>query len=245
MATSNPHHKQIVSRIKKAAGKPVKDAFLNSYLGNDHPRYPLTTPELRAIVKEWMKDHKTLSSGEFREVLTSLVSGPTFTEKIVAGMLMDYSAKSQRNFDPAIFDTWLDYLEGWAEVDSLCTGNFPTTQVPVDWPRWKKLIIKLSGDENINKRRASLVLFCSPLGKVYDPAIASEAFRRILILKSEKHVMITKAISWVLRSLTRHYETEVSTFLEEHGSSLPKIAVRETMTKLVTGKKTTRRSQPI
>lgn len=231
-------HQEILQEIKKVAGKPVKDPTLSAYLGNDHPRYPIGLPALRTIARTWMRGHRDLSADEFRDVLNDLIEAPSCTEKMIAGILMGYSSKHQRTFDPAIFDHWLNHLVGWVEVDTVCTGDFTTTQLPSDWTRWKKLIVKFSKDENINKRRASLVLFCSPLSRVRDERLATEALRRIDAVKSERHVLITKAISWLLRSMIKHYKQEVRNYLEENADSLPKIAVRETRTKLETGKKT-------
>src|SRR5687768_784200 len=170
----DPFHLELLTLIKNNSGKPNRESFLNSYLGNNHIRYPITAPALRVIAKEWMRAHKELTPDEFSEILTSLIEGESSTEKMMAGILMGYSAKSQRTFDPTIFDPWLDHLVGWAEVDAVCTGDFSVTQLPSDWPRWKKLIIRLSKDANINKRRASLVLFCSPVSKVKDERLAEE-----------------------------------------------------------------------
>ena len=234
----NAFHKDILKLIQKKSGKPMQDAFLNSYLGNNHLRYAITAPTLRDIAKEWVRSHKDLTSEELADVLTSLVEGESSTEKIMAGIILGYSAKSQRTFDPAIFDHWLDHLVGWAEVDAVCTGDFTITQLPSDWPRWKRLITKLSKDSNINKRRASLVLFCSPVSRVRDERLATEALRRIDKLKSEKDVMITKAVSWLLRSMIKQYRNEVEDYLDAKADTLPRIAVRETIVKLTTGKKT-------
>ncbi|MEX1240061.1 MAG: DNA alkylation repair protein [Cyclobacteriaceae bacterium] len=234
----NPFHQEILTLIKKNSGKPKADPFLNSYLGNEHVRYPINNPTLREIAKDWMRTHKDLKVDEFKKVLTSLIEGESCTEKMMAGILMGYSFKNQRTFDPMAFDQWLDHLVGWVEVDTLCTGDFITTQLPAEWPKWKKLIIKLSKDENMNKRRASLVLFCSPLGRVKDDDIAEVAFKTVERLKAEKDVLITKAISWVLRTMIKHYRESVASYLEENEGTLPKIAVRETMVKLKTGKKT-------
>jgi 3-methyladenine DNA glycosylase AlkD len=52
--------------------------------------------------------------------------------------------------------------------------------------------------------------------------------------------MITKAISWVLRSLVKHHRSEVENYLDTHEESLPRIAVREVRVKLDTGRKTQR-----
>ena len=231
-------HQEILKLIKENSGKPARDEFLNGYLGNDHIRYPITNPILREIAKEWMRAHRDLEPDAFATVLDGLIKGESNTEKMMAGILMDYSSKAQRDFDPAIFNDWLDYLVGWAEVDTLCTGEFVRTQLPAHWPKWKKLIHKLSKDSNINKRRASLVLFCSPLSRIKDDAIAEVALKIVTKLRPEKDVMITKAISWVLRSMIKHYRDMISTYIDENADALPRIAIRETLVKLDTGRKT-------
>jgi len=232
----NPHHREILELIRKNSGKPVKD-FLNSYLGNDHVRYPIDAPSLRAIARDWMRNHRDLSPDAFSDMLTSLIQGESSTEKIMAGLMMGYATPAQRRFDPIIFDQWLDHLTGWAEIDAVCTGDFTTKQLPADWPKWKKLLKKFARDTNINKRRASLVLFCSPLSRVQDDRLAEVAFQNIERLKSEKEVLITKAVSWVLRSMIKHYRPDVAGYLKKNKDSLPKIAARETLLKLKTGKK--------
>lgn len=235
-------YKEILHLIKQNSGKPERDAFLNSYLGNDHVRYPISTAPLRAIARDWMRNHKDLTPEDFTNLLTALIKGPSFTEKIMAGIMMGYSSKAQRKFDPGIFDEWLEHLVGWAEVDAVCSGDFPATQIPEDWTRWKKLLTAFTKSTNIQKRRASLVLLCSPVSRVKDERLAETAFKNIDRLKSEKEVLITKAVSWLLRSMIKHHRDAVSNYVEENQNTLPKIAVRETLVKLDTGKKTKKKA---
>lgn len=234
----NPFHQEILQLIKQNSGSPTQHTFEDSYLGNSHPRYPINAPIMRRIGKEWMRAHKNITSEEFSVMLASLIEGKSSTEKTMAGILMDAATKAQRNFDPALFDDWLNHLEGWAEVDSVCTGDFTITQVPSEWKKWKKLLEKFSKDTNIHKRRASLVLLCSPIRYTDDEDIAKTAFKNIDRLKSEKEVLITKAISWLLRSMVKNFKPMVTKYVKENHESLPRIAVRETMTVLKTGKKT-------
>jgi 3-methyladenine DNA glycosylase AlkD len=240
MKISNPHHKEILDLIISLSGEPTAHTFSDDYLGTSHPRYPINNPTLRQIAKEWMRDHKSLSIKDFESLLTSLIKGKSTTEKLMAGMLMDAATKPQRQINPKVFDTWLDHLEGWAEVDTICTGEFTVTEVPRQWPVWKKLLIDFSKSKNIHKRRASLALLCSPIRRMTDPDVAKTAFQIIQRLKIEKEILITKAVSWLLRSMTVTFKKEVADFVDEHETYLPKIAVRETRVKLLTGRKTAR-----
>lgn len=231
------HHKEILGLIKSHSGTPTQHTFLDSYLGNDHPRYPISVPVLRKIAKSWIEEHRDLTPAVFVKVLTSLIHGVSSTEKCMAGILLDLSGKEQRKFDPEVFDGWLDQLIGWAEVDSVCTGAYTVTEIPSQLKIWKKILVRFSKSKNIQKRRASIVLLCSPLRKPNDEAILALAFENCDRLKSEKEVLITKAISWVLRCGAIHHPALVRKYVDLNKDTLPKIAVRETMVKLTTGKK--------
>lgn len=236
----NPLHKEILTLIKHNSGTPTHHTFLDSYLGNSHPRYPISIPALRKIAKDWMTKHRDLPAAQLAILLTSLIKGKSSTEKCMVGILLDYTSTDQRKFNPKLFNTWLNYLEGWAEVDSLCTGKYSQSEILSQWKNWKPLLIQFSKDKNIHKRRASLVFLCSPLRKSEDPRLASIALQNVGRLKGEKEILITKAISWVLRSMVKHHRTAVEMYLKE-ASGLPSIAVRETMRVLKTGRKTSRK----
>jgi 3-methyladenine DNA glycosylase AlkD len=233
----HPSHKEILNEIKRHAGKAVHDPFLNTYLGNANPRYAITVPVLRKIIREWAARNAEITAMEYSAVVSSLVHGESTTEKVAGGILLGYAKPQQRKFEIALFDEWLDQLEGWAEIDALCTGKFQLLEIPSNFKHWKPFVKKLSKSKSIGKRRASLVFFCSPIGHCDDDDMAETALKNIDGLKGEKDVLITKAISWLLRSMIRHHRKKVEQYLSANKDSLPKIAVRETMVKLKTGKK--------
>ena len=240
MPNPSSHHRAILKLIKSNSVQGTQHTFLDSYLGNSHPRYAINAPTMRLIAKEWTKAHRHLPAEEFAGVVTSLIEGESGTEKMMAGMLLDYSTKDQRQFDPVLFDRWLDHLEGWAEVDALCTGPYTVTEIPAGFATWKKLLTRFSKSDNIQKRRAALVMLCSPVSKTADERLATTALDLIDRLKHEKAILITKAISWLLRSMIRHHRALVDEYVDANEDGLPKIAVRETRVKLDTGTKTRR-----
>lgn len=233
----NKHHQEILSLIKENANTPTQHTLLDGYLGNAHPKYTIDNPTLRLIAKEWMRDHKNLNGDSFQKVLSGLVKSESTTEKMIAGMLLDLASAEQRSFAPTVFNIWLNHVEGWAEVDTLCTGKYPSSEILNQWVIWKKQLIKFSKSKNINKRRAALVFLCSPLSKHSDARLAELAIDNIDRLKHEKEILITKAISWLLRSLVKFHKKLVSDYTNRNKSTLPAIAVRETLVKIETGKK--------
>ncbi|MGC3946574.1 MAG: DNA alkylation repair protein [Chryseolinea sp.] len=236
------HHRFILDQIQKRSGKPTQHTFLDSYLGNSHPRYPIDNPGMRGIAREFMRANKQLSAGKFEEVLTSLIHGESATEKMMAGFLLDYSKLDQRKFKPKVFDDWLNQLQGWAEIDTLCTGKYSRTEIPAQWQSWEPLLKKFAKSKNIGKRRASLVFLVAPMRYTQDSELSHMAFQNILQLSGERDVLITKAISWLLRSMISLYRKDVMTFVNENAGSLPAIAVRETRVKLTTGTKGKKKS---
>jgi 3-methyladenine DNA glycosylase AlkD len=185
-----------------------------------------------------MREHREMPAKEFQKLLGSLIKGQSSTEKVMVGILLDDSTPAQRKFDPTAFDQWLDHLEGWAEIDSVCTGAYTSTEIPIDWPRWKKLLTQFSKSKDIHKRRASIVFLCSPLRKTRNEAMLTVALQNVSRLQAEKEILITKAISWVLRSAATHHGFEIKKYVDLNKETLPKIAVRETLIKLRTGRKT-------
>ncbi len=155
----------------------------------------------------------------------------------LAAAIFGKGTRYRRKFNLNKLDKWLSYTVGWAEVDSLCQSNFDAKEVIQNWPSWQAFLIKLSTDKNIHKRRASMVLLCKPLRQSDDTKLPDLALKLVNDLKHEKEILITKAVSWILRSMVKHHPKELAIYLEENKDSLPSIAYRESTRKLRTGKK--------
>jgi 3-methyladenine DNA glycosylase AlkD len=233
----HPEHQALLKALR-AAGRPPDPGFdARRYLGSDHVFLNVTVPARRSIAKAWLAEHKGWGPADIRPVIESLFEGASHEEKTLAAMLIACSRPARQAVRPQDLDGWLGQLVGWAEVDNLCQNVFPPEQMLADWPGWKRLLETLAGDPNINKRRAALVLLTAVVRRSPDPRLSAAAFQLIEPLKSERAIIITKAISWLLRGLLQHHAGEVVAYLDAQGPSLPAIAVRETRTKLATGAK--------
>jgi 3-methyladenine DNA glycosylase AlkD len=76
-----------------------------------------------------------------------------------------------------------------------------------------------------------------------DGRLSALALQVIDTLKHEKEILITKAISWLLRSMIKNHKDLVSEYLKNERESLPKIALRETLVKIKTGVKNKRKEK--
>jgi 3-methyladenine DNA glycosylase AlkD len=233
----NKYHQEILTEIKKKSGTRAKYKDVNKYVGSQNFFYPITIPEMRAVAKEFVKSHPELDLEDLIELLNELFRASSYTEKVFASKLLEYYPKLRKKIDPELLNGWLDYLSGWAEIDSLCQSCFTGKELIESWKSWEKLLKKFVKDKNISKRRASIVLLTMPVSQSSDERLSQIAFENIDILKVEKDILITKAISWILRSLIKHHRKEVEMYLKENGGTLPKVALRETNRKLKTGRK--------
>jgi 3-methyladenine DNA glycosylase AlkD len=230
-------HKKILNEIKKNEGNGTQQSSNDRYILSGHVYFDVSVPIRRRIAKEWLRQNKDIPDSDFVALLDSLYRGTSHEEKTLASYLLSYHHTHRKKIQPKHLDEWLDHLVGWAEVDALCQNVFTADELLSDWKRWGSFLKKLSRDTNINKRRASLVLLTGPTARSDDARLRKLAFELIEVLKHERPIIITKAISWLLRSMTAKHNTEVAEYVKKHADTLPKIAVRETVQKLKTGKK--------
>ncbi|HEY5070565.1 MAG TPA: DNA alkylation repair protein [Caulobacteraceae bacterium] len=237
----HPEHAKLLAELRAAARPTSLERHQrDSYGGSGHLFYCVSAPTRRAIAKAWLAKHRSLDVKDFLAAVESLFAGQSHEEKTLAALLVGCHATARREVRPSDIDRWLGQLNGWAEIDALCQNVFGFEQMLAAWPDWRRLIQRLARDQNINKRRAALVLLNAPVHYCDDPRFSDLAFATIATLSGERDILITKAVSWLLRSMVKRRRDEVARYLAEHGPSLPRIAVRETATKLATGTKSGR-----
>jgi len=241
----HPEHASLLEDLRRAARPAPDDGFdPGAYTGSPHLSYRLSVPSRRAIARAWLTGRKGAPPEALMPVLDSLFTGQSHDEKTLAAMLAALNRKLRAQVQPADIDRWLDHLVGWAEVDTLCQNIFTADDMLADWPSWQALIERLARDANINKRRASLVLLTGPVSYSDDQRFARLALANVERLKGERDILITKAISWLLRSMIARHRDLLVPYLEANAASLPKIAVRETRVKLETGRKSGKTDPP-
>jgi 3-methyladenine DNA glycosylase AlkD len=148
------------------------------------------------------------------------------------------NSSQRRQLGPALYKDWLDHTNGWAAVDAICYNNFTASEMLDNFGPWKTLITRLAKSNNLNKCRGAIVLLTKPVKQSADPRLRDLSFRVIDTLSGEKSILITKAVSWLLRHLAKHHASAVRQYLATHKDKLPAIAIRETFNKLEHGIKT-------
>lgn len=232
------HLQFVLDALDSAPKKDLKGFNAQSYMGTSDPYLGVSNPEKYKIGRAFKKPFPDISFDELISLFTSLSQGKTFEEKTMPGFIIDRFPLHRSQIQPSHLDEWLEYLEGWCEIDSICQSTFPAEQLLNNWTDWKKYLVRFSNDTNISKRRASLVLLCKPVAQSSDECLKDLSFEIIETLKHETSPLVTKAISWLLRQMVENHRTDVERYLEMNKDSLPKIALRETRKVILTGKKT-------
>ncbi len=227
----------------RAAARPTPPIQGQAYLGTTSITLNVGAPELRELARDWVKANLDLAAEDVLELCDQLFAGRTHQEKALAAIIVGYAHKARAGASLGRVDRWLGHLHGWAEVDALCSNVFQCEEMLADWAKWKALLNRLSREGNINKRRASLVLLTGPVRYSDDERLSTLAFALVGRLKGERDILVTKAISWLLRNLSLRHKSEVAHYLKVNEATLPRLAVRETLLKLKTGTKSGKRAK--
>jgi 3-methyladenine DNA glycosylase AlkD len=239
----HPEHARLLAELRAAAPVTPRGGSNNdSYGGSGRPFFGITAPVRRDIARRWAAARLDAAPAEILAVVESLSEGDTHEERTQGALLLAAHAGARRAARSEDVERWVGRLNGWAEIDCLCQNLFTWKDMAADWPAWKAMVERLRDSDNINKRRAALVLLNGPVNASDDARFAALAFEGLDTLQAERHILITKAVSWLLRSLTRRHRQAVIDYLERHAQTLPAVALRETRAKLATGTKSGRPS---
>jgi len=208
MIIKNNIHRKVIKEINKLDSKKDKKErlWVQKYLGSNKPTASVKTSKMIDLAKKIVKENN-LNKKQLTELLDSLYSkGKTFQEIDLAARLLGVAPKIRQEINPNKLDYWLNFTHGWAETDVLCQSNFTSNELLSNWNNWKKLLIKFSKDKNVHKRRASMVLLTKSVRMSDDKRLSNLAFKNINLLKKETDILITKAISWILRELIKNHK---------------------------------------
>ena len=230
-------HSSICVSLQAAAGTANRDQSTDSYTGSTHMFYAVPMPVRRQLIKNSIKQHASLSDRTWLKLADQLFFGASHEEKTMGAIVLQYRPAARALVRFPQLRRWLRQLAGWAEIDALCYNVYTADELLTAWPAWEAFLTDLAKSRHRTLRRAALVFLCGPVAHSTDARLHNLAFQSVTQLALESDILITKAISWLLRSQVDTQKSMVAVFVAEHATQLPKIAVRETRRKLETGKK--------
>ncbi|MCO5208104.1 MAG: DNA alkylation repair protein [Caldilinea sp.] len=212
-------------------------AFIRRYLGTPRQVLGVRADDLRKLARATAQANQGWDDAAWLALLDALYTGDLFEQRSLAGLLLGLLHPLRRRLELAHLRDWLAQQAGWAEVDTTCQSSWTDKEVLARWAEWDPFLEELSRSESISLRRASLVLLVKPLRHNADARLTQRALANVQRLQGERDRMITKAVSWVLRSMVAAQPETVRRYLDENAGELQSTVVREVQKKLATGRK--------
>lgn len=192
-------------------------------------------PDLRQIAAGWKADHKQLGRDDVLAVAEVLWTGESLEERTLANLLLASYPKVVAGLPWDVFDCWRRLVDNWGVGDALATTVFGPWLLANPGDRLHHLEA-LIADEDLWSRRLALVATV-PLNRRATTAVPDLTLELVDRVKHEREPMITKAVSWALRELSKSDPDRVAAYLDDNRTALPSHVLREVQNKLATGLK--------
>jgi len=197
--------------------------------------YGVRTPNLRKIARDWVAGHRKNPWPDTLGLIELLWCGPSQEERALAILLLESHRRRIPELEWDHFDRWRHMSDNWGVTDGLgCVVFGPWIKADLT-ARLERLTF-LIGEPDVWSRRLALVATV-PLNRGQGTAIPDLTLQLVDQVKHERDPMITKAVSWALRELTKTHRSRIVDYLEQNRRLLAPLAVRETENKLRTGLK--------
>jgi len=197
--------------------------------------YGLRVPQLRDIARAWGRAHQQVACDDLVALVGALWNGESREERMLFTYLLEHYKHLVPDLTRAHFERWRQSLDNWEMTDGL--GWVLALWLLADPDTRLDYLGELIADEDVWSRRLALVA-TTPINRGHTgftiPGLTLQLVDRV---KEERHPMITKAVSWALREMTKTHPDRVVTYLEENRGVLAARVVREVNNKLRTGLK--------
>lgn len=212
-----------------------------SYLKNVEALVPtdweimgVRTPDIRRLASEYSKQIKLKS--DFQAIINYLDESFKRRNLTLVALGLEIINKRSALLDRTILANikkWIPSMSDWAVADGIAITL--TSRLLKEGLIEMKDIDFLKKHSNVFGRRIYIVSMVLPLRSIDCDIRSFLSETENFIPERDKYIY--KAISWVLREGTRHFQKEISAFVEKHSWDLHSSVVREVRNKLETGKK--------
>jgi len=201
--------------------------------------YGVRVPDLRQIARDWRAAHRGISTDAMLRLIDALWNGASYEERALAIFILSGYPRVLTSLTQETFDRWRTLIDNWGLCDGLATGLLGPW-IQADAAERLDYLRTLIGSDDVWSRRLALVGTASINRGRSGPTIPDLTFDLIDAVKVERHPMITKAVSWALREMTKTQRDRVAAYIEANRDVLAPLVVREVSNKLRTGLKSGR-----
>lgn len=227
--------KEIIVRLKSSASTERKE-HSKAYYPTAMEVIGVSVPDYRAIVKEIGTLLKGRSPDFVLPYARKIIGTGIFECRHIGYELIADHEETLESLGVSDLKKLGEGMDNWASVD--------TFSVMIAGPTWRigrvpdRSIIAWTRSKNAWWRRAAVVstvaLNSKARGGTGDPERTVDICSRVV---KDRHPMVTKALSWALRELSKRNLDVVESFLFAHKNELAPLVIREVRKKIDTGKK--------
>jgi 3-methyladenine DNA glycosylase AlkD len=229
-------HAELLSAIERLADPAYREGSL-MVAPTAQRVHGIRTPDNRRLAREWRRAHRDVDPAVVLSLVEVLWSSESRDERALGLEILNLHPDLVRDLEVARFDRWRLDIDNWGVCDFVGTrilGPWVEAE-PEDRLRYLEQLV---GDPHLYSRRLGLVasVYLNTGGTEYGEWTLSQVDRLI----DERDPMITKAISWSLRQMTRHQASIVEAYVDSRTDRMAALPRREVQNKLRTGRKSGR-----
>ncbi len=210
------------SRFRPLAD-PARAAGQRAYMKSDLEFYGVTTPQVRAVGADYVRQHPDLTRAELVRVVDALYATRSFDLRSAAVVLLERKGNLLGARDASWLIAIVRRSANWGHVDMLASkvvGDLVAAHPSLlaSLPAWAR-------DDDFWVRRTALL---AQLGELRRGRGDFALFTRLAVpMLGEREFFIRKAIGWVLREVSKKRPELVRAFLVEHGDRCSGVTLRE------------------
>lgn len=217
----NEYINEIRNLLIESADELTKEKVLR--LTSEAKCIGVPVPKIRQLARDFKIEFANLDFGVFCEIANRFFKEECREEILFAIFVI---AQQKKNFDKIEWkqiDAWLKHIDNWETCDQL-SGNI-VTAIIVKNPDLLENLFELTKSENKWERRFAVatVANINHDGRAYP----KETFWICKPLLTDKEPVVTKAVGWAIREISKKCPEETFDFLKENLKIIPKRLLKE------------------
>ena len=183
----------------------------------------VSVPDIRQIAKDFKVEFPDLDFGVICEIADIFFKEECREEILVAIFIIAQQKKALTKIGWERISIWLKHIDNWETCDQLSSNV--VSPIIVKNPDLLKKLSELTTSENKWERRFAVatVANINHGGRAYP----QETYMICKPLLSDKETVVTKAVGWALREISKKCPDETVAFLKENMDIIPKRLLKE------------------
>jgi 3-methyladenine DNA glycosylase AlkD len=213
-----------------AGGRPERAVAEQAYLKSDLEHLGTSVPDMRAVVKRFLREQPDLAHDDLVSLAGELWSAPVHERRMAAVELLVARPALLGTADLPWIETLLRDSRTWALVDTL--AGHVVGRIVDGRPEGLAVLERWVGDDDFWIRRSAVLAL---LASLRDGREVDRFLRYADRLLPEREFFIRKVLGWVARELGKRQPDVVSAWLRRNLDRMNHVTLREAVKYLPDG----------